>query len=79
VQLLGLGTHLFVKVPQPGDSEGTFAVFRIKLSPAAATTNLTTLSCRLSRNVPCPKTQQAKLPSYLHTISFNAERQAGKL
>jgi len=24
---LGLGTHLFVKVPQPGDSEGTFSVF----------------------------------------------------
>jgi len=24
---LGLGTHLFVKVPRPGDSEGTFSVF----------------------------------------------------
>jgi len=24
---LGLGTHLFVKVPQPGDSEVTFSVF----------------------------------------------------
>jgi len=24
---LGLGTHLFVKVPRPGDSEVTFAVF----------------------------------------------------
>jgi len=23
----GLGTHLFVKVPQPGDSEGPFSVF----------------------------------------------------
>jgi len=23
----GLGTHLFVKVPPPGDSEGTFSVF----------------------------------------------------
>jgi len=25
--LVGLGTHLFVKVPRPGDSEGTFSVF----------------------------------------------------
>jgi len=24
---LGLGTHLFVKVPRPGDSEVTFEVF----------------------------------------------------
>jgi len=23
----GLGTHLFVKVPRPGDSEVTFSVF----------------------------------------------------
>jgi len=22
-----IGTHLFVKVPRPGDSEGTFSVF----------------------------------------------------
>jgi len=27
---LDLGTHLFVKVPQPGDSEVTFAVFKLK-------------------------------------------------
>jgi len=27
VVVLGLGTHLFVKVPRPGDSEGTFSVF----------------------------------------------------
>jgi len=24
---IGLGTHLFVKVPRPGDSEGTLSVF----------------------------------------------------
>jgi len=24
---LGLGTHYFVKVPRPGDYEGTFSVF----------------------------------------------------
>jgi len=24
---VGLGTHLFVKVPRPGDSEWTFSVF----------------------------------------------------
>jgi len=27
VKYKGLGTHLFVKVPRPGDSEGTFAIF----------------------------------------------------
>jgi len=30
---LGLGTHLLVKVPRPGDSEMTFSVFGVKLSP----------------------------------------------
>jgi len=25
---VGLGTHLFFKVPRPGDSEGTFSVFK---------------------------------------------------
>jgi len=37
---LGLDTHLFVKVPQPEDSEGTFSIFRVKLPPV--TTSLTT-------------------------------------
>jgi len=27
LRYFGLGTHLFVKVPQPGDSEGTVLVF----------------------------------------------------
>jgi len=35
--MLGLGTHLFVTVPRPGDSE---RIFRVKLSPV--TTSLTT-------------------------------------
>jgi len=26
---LGLGTHVFIKVPSPGDSEGTFSVFEL--------------------------------------------------
>jgi len=25
--LSGLGTHVFVKVPRPGNSEGTFSIF----------------------------------------------------
>jgi len=25
---IGLGTHLFVKVPRPGDSEVSFSVFK---------------------------------------------------
>jgi len=40
VASLGLGTHLFVKVPRPGDSEGTFSVFQVKLPPV--TTSLIT-------------------------------------
>jgi len=36
----GLGTHLFVKVPWPEDSEVTFSVFRVKLP--TVTTSLTT-------------------------------------
>jgi len=27
MDIIGLGTHLFVKVPRPGDSEVTFSVF----------------------------------------------------
>jgi len=29
VRGLGLGTHLFVKVPRPGESEVTFLVFEL--------------------------------------------------
>jgi len=36
---LGLGAHLFVKVPRPGDSEGTFSVIE---SSSPVTTSLTT-------------------------------------
>jgi len=38
----GLGAHLFVKVPRPGDSEVTFFGLRVKLPPV--TTSLTTQS-----------------------------------
>jgi len=27
LQVLGIGTHLFVKVPRPGESEVTFLIF----------------------------------------------------
>jgi len=37
---LGLGTHLFVKVPRPGDSEVTFFGLQVKLPPVI--TSLTT-------------------------------------
>jgi len=37
--MLGLGTHLFVKVPRPGDSEVTFSVFRVKLPPVTTSLN----------------------------------------
>jgi len=35
LQDLDLGTHLFVKVPQPGDSEGIFSVFESSWSELA--------------------------------------------
>jgi len=37
---LGLGTHLFVKVPRPGDSERSNLFGQVKLPPV--TTSLTT-------------------------------------
>jgi len=40
LEVLGLGTHLFINVPRLGDSEGIFSVFRVKLPPV--TTSLTT-------------------------------------
>jgi len=33
ILLIGLGTHLFVKVPWPGDSKVTFFGLRVKLPP----------------------------------------------
>jgi len=48
--------RLFAKLPQPGDSKVTFSVFES--------------SCHLL--LPCPMTQQANLPAYLHTNPFNA-------
>jgi len=37
-ELRGLGTHLFVKyVPRPGDSKGTFSVFRDEKVPLIST------------------------------------------
>jgi len=45
----GLGTHLFVKVPRPGHSEGTFSVFE---SSCQLWTIQWTLSSHLHRNWP---------------------------
>jgi len=39
---LGLGPHLFVKVPRPADSEVTFAVLGIRVKLPPFTTSLTT-------------------------------------
>jgi len=67
---LGLGTHLFVKVPLPGDSEETFSVFEWSchllppVKPLKGKGNpvipLSTLS----------KDKTSKLAAYLHTIHF---------
>jgi len=37
---ISIGTHLFVKVPRPGNSDVTFSFFESSLSPV--TTSLTT-------------------------------------
>jgi len=34
-------THLFVKVPRPGDSDVNFSVFRVKLPPVTISLNHT--------------------------------------
>jgi len=70
-------SRLFVKLPRPGDSEVTFSVFKsschllLIVKPLKGTGNL--VKCLV------PRIQQANLPTYLHTLPFNAERQAGKL
>jgi len=42
--VLRKGTHLFVKVPRPGDNKGIFSVFESKLPPV--TTSLTILKVK---------------------------------
>jgi len=44
-----LGTHLFVKVPWPGDSEGTFFGLKSQAATDLYTTNLTIQRWRQSR------------------------------
>jgi len=75
--------HLFVKVPRPGvgkaegflqSSEGTHSVI-IKLPPV---TSQKVEAISLS-SLPMDSNELAVLLAYLHSIPFNAERQAGKL
>jgi len=55
--LLGLDTHLFVKVPRPGDSEVTFSVFEsscylfLLVEPLKSRGNLSALSKDTTREL----------------------------
>jgi len=81
---LGLGTHLFVKVPRPGDSEGTFSVFESSCHLVLLITNLTLkgrgnpVECLAQRH-----NMRACRPNSIFTVHtfhfFYADRQAGKL
>jgi len=74
---LGLGTHLFVKVPRPGENEGNFSVFE------------SSCTCYYLSNHSKVEAIPVKWLAQEHnkrtcrsilTLSlFNAERQAGKL
>jgi len=76
---LGLSTPLFVKVPRPGDSEGTFSVFGLRIKLPPVTTSLTTqgrgnpVKCLAQRH---NKRTCRRIPTL---TLLNAERQAGKL
>jgi len=68
-RVLGLGTHLFVKVPRPGDSEGTFSV---KLPPV--TTSLTTQSPHLERGSVRPSSISNKMISWCSSTPCEGKR-----
>jgi len=78
--LLGLGTHLFVKVPWPGDSEGTFSVFESSCHLYYQSNHSKVEAILLSA---LPKDSTSELaglsPHPLHINPLNAERQVGKL
>jgi len=67
---LGLGTHLFLEVPRPGDSKGSFAVFESSFHLLLAVLPLKGRGIPLSA---LPKNTTSELASYLHTILFYAE------
>jgi len=65
--MIGLGTHLFVKVHRPGDSEVTFLVFKSSCHLLLQSNHSKVEAIPLSA---CPKAQQANLPAYLLTNPF---------
>jgi len=67
---VGLGPHLFVKVPRPGDSKVPLCGLRVKLPPV--TTSLTTAHSKVVA-IPLsalPKDTTSELAAYLHTYPF---------
>jgi len=75
IQFLGLDTHLFVKVPRPGDSEGSFLV-RVELPPV--TTSLTTKGRAIPLSA-LPQDTTSELAGLSSHYPLFAEREAGKL
>jgi len=74
IECLGLGTHLFVKEPRPGNSEGTFSVFESSchlLLPVKGRGNPVKCLAQGHNKRTCR-------PIFKLTL-LNAERQAGKL
>jgi len=72
-----IGTHLFVKVPRPGDSEGTFSVFE---SNCHLLLPVYPLIGSRGNHVECLAQGHKQTCRPISTLPlFYAERQAGKL
>jgi len=68
-------SHLFVKVPRPGDSKVTFSVFESSYHLL-----LPVYPLKSRGPVAFPKNTTSELSGlFYYTLSFKAERQAGKL
>jgi len=77
IRINGLGTHLFVKVPRPGDSGRDLFGLPVKLPPLYYQSNHSKVEA-IPLNA-FPKNTTSKLAGLSSHYPFNAERQAGKL
>jgi len=73
-----LGTRLFVKLPRPGDSEGTFSIFQsschVLLSVYSFIGRGNPIKCLAQGH-----NKQTCMPIFILGSLFYVERQAGKL
>jgi len=80
-KILGLGTHLFVKVPRPEDSEGSFSVFESSCHLLLVTIPVYNTQRNRDNPVKCfAQGHNKRICRPISTLTLlNAERQARKL